>query len=641
MGQWHFKLKQPDDTTRDPISGEFFATEAIRNSAEALMREGIQNSLDARPANGTVKICITISGDDWAADNDDARVFLGGLEPHLEAAGNGIREDLRPNLREPARFISFEDFGTTGLIGDPLQWHRVEGRQNGFFAFFRAEGENAKSEDGRRGRWGIGKFVFPRASYGSAFIGWTIREDVDRSLLLGRCILKSHETDAGIHVPDGYFGERRQIAGGQITAPVEDADLVDAFRRTFRLTRTDEPGLSLVVPWYDREISSATVVDAALRDWFFCLLTSELEIEVVAPESVVSLNADTVVAEAERLPQRDRDELLPLMRLTAFAISSAGRQPVVCAPAEQIHSPKWPDRLFEEATLERIRRQLDANEPVAIRVPIEVRPKREPPLASYFDVFLTRDADYESGRPVFVREGIIVSDARGTSARGFRSLVVASHAPMANLLGDAENPAHTEWRPDTGNFKEKYKYGKAFLDYVRESVRNLVRAIEQDAADTAPDLLVDFFSLPEEDIEPRPQKPTPADQKPGDAPLPPVVVPPGRPRRYAVSRVDGGFSVSRGARGAPSPSELHVRVAYDVRAGDPFRKYDPEDFQLLRGGIEAKPAPRGLKILAYEGNGIRFQVTDEDFRLTLIGFDTNRDLVVSVTPHGDQDAASS
>jgi hypothetical protein len=44
---WHFRPLEVGETTREPIQGEFFSTEAIRNPTEALVREGIQNSLDA------------------------------------------------------------------------------------------------------------------------------------------------------------------------------------------------------------------------------------------------------------------------------------------------------------------------------------------------------------------------------------------------------------------------------------------------------------------------------------------------------------------------------------------------------------------------------------------------------------------
>jgi hypothetical protein len=632
---WYFKLKQPDDTTRDPISGEFFATEAIRNSAEALVREGVQNSLDARPVGGVALVRILVSGEEWAAPAPAAARFFGGLRPHLAARGNGIRDDLRPELGHPVRFLAYEDFGTTGLIGDPLQWHRIDGTQNGFFAFFRAEGENAKSDEGRRGRWGVGKFVFPRASMGSAFVAWTVRATDARSLLLGRCILKSHETAEGIHVPDGYFGERRAVVGGQITAPSEDAVLSSEFRETFRLKRTTEPGLSLVVPWYDGGISRGTIVDAAIRDWFYCLLSGELEIEVVDPSGTLRLDRESVLTEVGRLPDRDRDELVPLLDLTRFAISDAARSPVQCADPDQRNSPKWHERMLDEAGITRLRTTLDSGGSVAIRVPIVVKQKGAPDAPSEFLVFLVRDADFESGRPVFVREGIIVSDAKGTSARGYRSLVVATDKPLADLLGDAENPSHTEWRQDTANFKEKYKYGKAFLDFVRASVRNIVKQIEQNAEDVSPDLLVDFFSLPEIEAQLTTRRPAQKPNGPGDQPEPPITPPPARPRRYSLTKVKGGFSLSRGPATASTPGAIEVTVAYDVRNGDPFRKYHTDDFQLLRGGIDPGPNYRGLEVDSYSANTIRWRVTHPDFHVSIAGFDTNRDLVVRVDPEGE------
>lgn len=69
--QWHFIKPKPGDKNREPILGEFFATEAITNPAEALVREGDQNSLDAG-LDGLVRVRIYISGE--AEGLPDARV---------------------------------------------------------------------------------------------------------------------------------------------------------------------------------------------------------------------------------------------------------------------------------------------------------------------------------------------------------------------------------------------------------------------------------------------------------------------------------------------------------------------------------------------------------------------------------------
>jgi hypothetical protein len=46
--EWHFVKYRPNETTRDPIVGEFFSTETIENPAQALVREGIQTQVMSR-----------------------------------------------------------------------------------------------------------------------------------------------------------------------------------------------------------------------------------------------------------------------------------------------------------------------------------------------------------------------------------------------------------------------------------------------------------------------------------------------------------------------------------------------------------------------------------------------------------------
>src|SRR5207249_11162972 len=45
--QWHFNPRRPCDRMRDSATDAFFTAESLENLSEALIREGIQNSLDA------------------------------------------------------------------------------------------------------------------------------------------------------------------------------------------------------------------------------------------------------------------------------------------------------------------------------------------------------------------------------------------------------------------------------------------------------------------------------------------------------------------------------------------------------------------------------------------------------------------
>lgn len=270
MPKWYFLPQRPGDTTREPIQGEFFSTEAISNTAEALVREGNQNSLDAGRDGAKVRVRLFLTGPGGgAATPEKIKPYLDGAWAHYQANQNGLRDV--PAETDGCPYLVFEDFGTTGLSGDPLQWHKQEGVKNGFFTFFRAEGQSDK-EQGDRGRWGVGKFVFPRSSRISTFWAVTVRQEARPRLMMGRAILKSHAIGDKRFVPDGYFGEEKELSGSErIIAPIEDAKVIDAFCATFGLARKGEPGLSIVVPWYDPEITQAALLRAVIEDYFLGL----------------------------------------------------------------------------------------------------------------------------------------------------------------------------------------------------------------------------------------------------------------------------------------------------------------------------------------------------------------------------------
>jgi len=138
--RWHFNKRRPSEKEREPIQGEFFATEVIDKPGEALVREGIQNSIDARRNGEKVVVRIRVSGTHGSAARDTIAPFLGGLDEHIRAEGNGLREI--PTETEDCPFLVFEDFGTTGLMGDPMENREAPGSRNDFYDFFRVEGRS-------------------------------------------------------------------------------------------------------------------------------------------------------------------------------------------------------------------------------------------------------------------------------------------------------------------------------------------------------------------------------------------------------------------------------------------------------------------------------------------------------------------
>ncbi len=114
---WKFYQQQPTDPIHNPISGEFFSTEAVRNVAESLVRESIQNSLDARlekpdGSREIARVRIYLSEASGALPSSRAQRWFGSLWPHVEAPSNGLRD--HPRNSESCPFLVFEDFGTSG-----------------------------------------------------------------------------------------------------------------------------------------------------------------------------------------------------------------------------------------------------------------------------------------------------------------------------------------------------------------------------------------------------------------------------------------------------------------------------------------------------------------------------------------------
>ena len=156
---WYFKEISPSFKNREAMQGEFFAS---GSTIKSLIRESFQNSLDAKlnDCEGPVKIRIYFSDEENALHTEQISPFVSDAWAHFQARDNGLRN--RPGNDEQCRYLVIEDFNTTGLNGDISEYTTPE-KTNSFYSFFRAEGQSNKRETDR-GRWGIGKFVFPKAS---------------------------------------------------------------------------------------------------------------------------------------------------------------------------------------------------------------------------------------------------------------------------------------------------------------------------------------------------------------------------------------------------------------------------------------------------------------------------------------------
>ena len=70
---WSLKEAAPGDRARESQVEKFFNSDVVANRANAIVREGIQNSLDAAPEDAVVRVRIAVGE---SSPTETARQYL-------------------------------------------------------------------------------------------------------------------------------------------------------------------------------------------------------------------------------------------------------------------------------------------------------------------------------------------------------------------------------------------------------------------------------------------------------------------------------------------------------------------------------------------------------------------------------------
>ena len=627
--EWHFNPRRPCDRMRDSANDAFFTAESLENLSEALIREGIQNSLDAARRGPTrereVRIRISFIADASPETRQAMSSLFAPAKDHFEKGLlNGSFADI---FDAETGFLVFEDFGTKGLNGDAAEWRLEQAEDNAFFSFFRADGRSAKTGESL-GRWGIGKQVFPTASRLHSMFGLSIRSDAPTEVLMGSAVVRTHSVAGQDYQPDAWFGCR---TGNAQVMPVTDPAFIKSFKKTFGLARDHELGLSVVVPCIDERVGMDDLRRGIVRNFFWPILLGELVVDLEGPGGPWRIDAESLPTHRTLLSQAEA-------ALVEFALWASTAKPAEIVTLDEAAAirPDWRTvgtALLTEGKLTLIRVLLEASQKVGVTIPVRVRPKARgheaprPEAMSFFTVFISPCRD-TGNRPVFLRDGIVIKDVRAPLLQGSRSLVVVENPPLAGLLGDAEGVNHTQWQKDSPKFHGHYVWGPETIKFVTRSVYEIMQALHAGETKGDPSLLLDLFFLPTGDGRPEPE-PKP---KPGPGPVtppPPPRPPPAIQKKFDITQVDGGFILKPGPVLVESfPLKVRIQAGYGVRRGNAIKRWAADDFIFTRQPLRQEPKPSGVIVTREDGNSIEIEIRKPDFQFGVCGFDKKRDLVV-------------
>jgi len=601
---WHFAPIPLGEPERDPREAEFFNTGDL-DAATALVRESIQNSLDAR-LHGDKPIKVRFSFKQVQNPDD---LFFNELTDHLNSAG------LLPRAYDQGDLLvlTIEDFGTKGLDG-PTSFNQVD-REGNYFNFWWREGKSQKSGQSA-GRWGLGKIVFPVSSQLRAYWGLTTRYDDGRTLLLGKAVLKAHIHEDVRYKYYGYFRNEGD-------APIDDPNILSKFTYSFGVTRDHQTGLSIVIPMPLDEISGDSLLRAVITQYFYPIMRQKLIVEVQpCGEQSHILDMNTLVDTALGLDWSDTE--LSGQRIGALMefVSDIGTMPE--GERFQLLPPqgtqqKISEQQFEPAELQQAKADFNSGKLLGLRVPMTIQPVGKEAEESSFEVYLQKDTNLDSADEYYVRSGITISEIQMLRSRSVRALLYVDDPPVSEFLGDAESPAHTEWKERTEGFRDKYHTAVWTLRYIRSALRALVNILDEPPKELDRNLLKDIFFVQEG-----------VDQvaKPTVSPEPDIPVKP-TPSPFHISAVAGGFT-ARSTEALGEDESIEIRVAYDVRQGDAFSKYTPWDFDLAEMAQDGCLEVDGAEVTSIGLNRIVLEGTGERFRCHVKCFDVRRDVIAAL-----------
>lgn len=607
---WHYIEKRIDEVETEVTQRDQFLNEDL-DLSDTLVREAVQNSLDAAGDDGVVSVVFRELTN---TDESNQAFFKALLEEHLPHAKAAGLDTDNADFGTP-KAIVIEDFGTTGLTGPVDRWGDTH-----FSDFWRRHGKSHKSGTSR-GRHGLGKLVFSCSSKLGTFFGSTVRSGNDGPYLMGQCVLNLRNVGGINYKPHGFYSDILETGDERgLQIPLKNTDFVGEFHRQFQLKRENKPGLSIAIPFPIEDLSVPKMIEIGIINYFFPILTGQLELKF----NDVEVNAATLRSLVEQYAKdgiHDADARFSFIKAASLQMKNDA--------CFEIKDTQWgsdgklSEAIFEQSDLETLREKFKDGEIVGLKLPIQISHKTKGRLVSHLHVFVQRPEGLSKGEDFYVRNGLAVPKERRFGDRKSLGALVANETEVAGFLGDAENAAHSCWSGVAEKLKKNYRNSENTLRAIRYSLIQfhdlLAQAVEEEDEEALLDVLWVEAEKAKAGVKNKSDKqPTSSNDN----------IPKSKPRPFRIDQSTGGFALRPTAFTKDHlPVTCIITAAYDRLRGDPFGKHSKFDFDFTSKGNVVLSLDK-VELQDIGKNWIKVEINEPDFSLEIDGFDPNRDLVV-------------
>lgn len=623
MAKWRFETLGPHDPEIDNQNRKLF-----EGDETAFVRETIQNAMDASDpspdSDDPVKVRFTLA----STPRDKLSKYLKELIPHTNACNPAIQKNT-----EEMSYLLVEDEGTIGLRGSLSRDQLDPAEANTLFNFWMRDGKSQKTGSKEVGGHGVGKAMLYHGSQLRTVFGYSITKGKDGSKVhgfMGRFSDKTHSYENKMWQSYAFFCE--EDAENRYHT-ITDQSQLETFRTTFGLRRSMErTGTSLVLLSPAAYISAEKIIKAVLIHYSFPIMMNKLDVEVrdlkkdifkdIGEQNLLNIAMELDWKDTDWKNQDDNRSVKSRIEFLESIATTPDNDP------SRINLPDGITEITEQSFGEQLQQAKttlnNGGTNLSIKVPINIKRAdgiQEP--GAHVDVYLHKNADLDRGEDTHVRNGIFVAKEGGRLKNySVWALLWAKPGPAAEFLGAAEPPGHDRWQYGVLNDTGKYETKSAAptLRFVKGCMLQIVRVLwESETAQRSANMFADIFYLP-----------TPAERTGRQGPPRTVGDHRSSPNLFNVSTIPAvqgevsGFSVKLSPEGKQDlPMTATIRVAYDILGGDPFSKHNPIDFSFKSN---VNPIVQGVEFMEVNDNKLVLSIVNEDFSLTLKGFDAKRDI---------------
>lgn len=619
----------PNETRQKSKLDRFFDHQT---KAQALVRESIQNSLDAEKSKEE-PVRISYSFNTLSKDKL-GEYFKGNdhdLEKHLKACGIS----LSPKSQ---RCLVIEDFNTEGLTGpiDNMSYDKDDNPVSGnFIGFWWSEGLSDKRK-GSGGSHGVGKITLSTSSKINTFFAHTIRQNSPKELLIGYSQLKYHSFDRRQF--KGYARYGRKGSNEQIWPydDSEDQKIIEKARQDFNLRRTNQTGLSIIIPAIDDDINFNTIIESVVKEFYVPLMRGQLQVDVSDLTEELRIDSKNLISVANKYLKNSKDrELITSANEMLELLDSGMFFAKHDTDLGKVRKRGILQEDFSEDDLERMQNYFASGRMVGVTIPVKVKihnekTGKEELKTSRFHLFVKNDEESQLKRSAnYIRDKLLINNEGGGIIKPFSvAFLYVTEEELSDFLKYAEDPGHERWVYKTlyenGNIKEEDDTPLRLIKSSVSDFYNILAGVAEDQK--VENVLPEIFTIPEKKT---------GKKKGTKSPDPDPDPPTHSSSPFVFSKINGGFRVKQSkdidvllnSGLIEIPFRIRIETGYYKTTGGGISKYNPLDFDLS-DTTQISITNENAATINREGNEIFLEITDEKFSVTATGFDENRDLEI-------------